>query len=156
LKGFCHKYTSKILTISLLVGLVITSAFENEAGGIRFVQGNWGYASKLAREADKPMFVFVGAPYCQFSQKMEVSFETEDLGLYFNKYFTCKKLDTENPMHNFRASNMGVTSVPTLLFLDKEHHIVHKVTGYRSYDQIIKEAEFALKKIDEEKRRKVR
>jgi thioredoxin-related protein len=140
----------------LLALYLLTTSFEAGIGGTRFIQGKWGVAAKIATENERPMMVFVSAPYCQFCTRMDEVFDQKEVGIFFNQRFVCKKLDTENPLQNFRASNWGISSVPTYVFLNADRQIIHKVSGYKSAKDIINEAKKALRKIEDENRKRLK
>jgi hypothetical protein len=50
-------------------------------------------------------------------------------------------------MTNMRVTNWGVKTVPTMVFLDKNKKVVHMVSGFKTKEQMIKEAQIALSKM---------
>ena len=69
----------------------------------------------------------------------------KDIGKYMNNKFVCKQMNAGNFFNYFRASNWGVSSVPTFVFFDSKHHIIYKSGGYMNADKFMKEVEKALK-----------
>jgi thioredoxin-related protein len=148
-----HLMPSRLkFAVCFLIIIVSAISFKSiklsEAEGVFFREGNWAEVSHLAHNMNKPIFIFVGAPYCYHSDRLEELFKDKEVGRYFNNKFICKKMDTRNVLNNFRASNWGVNTVPTILFMNANHKIIHKFSGKCNKEQLFDQAILALKKMD--------
>ncbi len=133
------------LIITLSVVLFISFSFKSDFG-IKYVDGNWKQALRQAKDDGKPVFLFVNAKgVCIRGQHMEEEMNADGLAAFFNQHFTCGRMNPANLEDNYCLTNWGIHSVPTLIFMDKNHKIARKCYGYKSKQEVLKEAETAMK-----------
>ena len=137
-----------IFGMMLLGFLAMSFSGANKMPGIQFNDGNLNEVSRKANDEEKPIFIFVGAPFCNLSQRMNRIFNNKEVGNYFNEHFVCKMMDASTTFNNLRLSNWGVTSVPSFIYMDSQKHIIYKSTGYKDEDDLIAEAGKVLSKIE--------
>ena len=143
-----------ILSIALTALAVFTMSFKGSAnrGGTHFMEWKWSDVEHQAEVRNKPIFIFVGASYCNISARMTNTFRTKEVGMLLNENFVCNKMFSDNGiMNNLRASNWGVTSVPTYLFFNAKGKLVYKADGFKNKDNMLVEIQTALQKIKESK-----
>lgn len=141
--------------IVLIIVVFVFQSFcvDNESDKqerIKFREEGWRLLCKEASEKERMLFVYVGADYCSTCHKMEASFRSPKLGNLYNKKFISIRFDAKDIIQHQRATAWGVTSVPTLVYLDEDRDVVHMVSGYRDTDGLLKEAETALMKAGKE------
>lgn len=114
--------------------------------GIVFFEGSWTEAMSTAREQRKLIFVDAYTTWCGPCKMMSRNtFPAENVGNLFNENFINVKLDMEQGEGVGFASRYQVNAYPTLLFLNHKGEIVHKVLGYMSPNELIREGRVALK-----------
>ena len=138
------------LTLILTLGLVGMSFRNTGKGGTHFMDWKWSDVEQQAKIRNKPIFIFVGASYCNISARMNFVFRQKEVGEMLNDNFVCNKMFTdEGLMNNMRASNWGVTTVPTYLFFTSEGKLVYKAEGYKDKENMLTEIDAAMQKIKE-------
>jgi thioredoxin-related protein len=108
-----------------------------ERAGVHFVEWSFKEVSYQARISGKPFMVFVTAPYCGESRRMEYVFKSIDVSTFLNKNFICQKLNADGILNNFKAVNMQVTSVPTFFFFDAKGKLLLKEEGYHNKEKFM-------------------
>jgi thioredoxin-related protein len=144
----------KIITGCILAFLMLsfTNDEEYSNNGTNFRENiNVFRVSKIL---DKPVMVYIGADYCQRSQRMEAIFLNKEVGCFLNEHFICKKFKAENPFHVLRANNWGITDVPSYVFFNSNGKVVYSCSGFRDAEQIVFEAKRALAVMQKEFRNK--
>ncbi len=115
------------------------------AQGIHFTKGKFDEILSLAQKENKLVFIDAYTTWCAPCKRMSQSvFPKEKAGRFFNEHFVSSKFDMEKGEGKILAVRYQVKSFPTLLFLDSEGTLIHKVAGYQSVDNLIKEAKKAL------------
>ena len=148
--------TSSIIAalITTIAISFLTMSFTSHTGrgGTHFMEWKWSDVEHQAEVRNKPIFVFVGASYCNISARMNFVFRQKEIGEMLNENFVCNKMFTdESIMNNLRSSNWGVTSVPTYLFFTSKGKLVYKTEGYKDKDNMMTEIQTAMQKIKEAK-----
>lgn len=133
-----------LFIILLSVSMLSFSAKPKKKKATLFEDISWNDVTRLAKERELPIFVFISAPYCNYSRRMERVFKKKEMSTYLKANFICKQLDVSNVFQNIRASNWGISAVPTYLIMDMDGNITYKASGSREVDQLIAEADEAL------------
>src|SRR5207249_2850841 len=102
----------------------------NGRSATHFMQWKWSDCEQQAKIRNKPIFIFIGASYCNISARMNNIFRQKEVGAVLNENFVCNKMST-GIVNNFRASNWGVTNVPTYLFFSPKGKLVYKCDGFK-------------------------
>ena len=126
------------LSIHLLV-------FGQEKKGIEFFDGTWEEALALAKKDHKIIFVDAYASWCGPCKRMAKNvFTDEEVGKVYNRHFINVKMDMEKGKGPEFAQKYGVSSYPTLFFIDEEAQVVNQVKGARNIEQFIALAKATL------------
>lgn len=111
---------------------------------IKFEHSSWKEAQQKAKQEGKIIFVDCYTVWCGPCKAMSKNvFTQKKVGDFFNNNFVNIKLDMEKEGKQYK-SFLGVNAYPTLVFLDAEHNILHKVVGGLEADKLIAAAQLAL------------
>ncbi|NJC27553.1 thioredoxin family protein [Neolewinella antarctica] len=134
---------------SLLFTLLLCTCVRAQAQGIDFFSGTWAEALEKAATEDKLIFVDAYAEWCGPCKRMAADvFPAAEVGDYYNGNFISVKMDMEKVESEEFRQNHSARAYPTLLFINAENEVVHKVVGARSKDGLIQEGGNALNKLD--------
>lgn len=139
----------KVLLIASLafmysLPLIAQENSEDKEKGIAFHEGSWNEALEKSREEEKPIFVDAYASWCGPCKWMTRNVFTDDeVGNYYNENFVNVKLDMEKGEGRNFAKKYGVSAYPTLLYLNSDGEVVHKVRGAKRVEGFIKEGKKA-------------
>lgn len=115
------------------------------AQGIEFEHGTFDEALAKAKKENKLVFMDCYTTWCGPCKYLSKDiFPQQEVGDFFNKNFVSFKLDCEKGEGPDLASKYGVSSYPTLLFIDAEGNAVHKLVGGMPAEDLIKGAKAAL------------
>jgi len=101
---------------------------------------NRGYS--LAKSLKRPVVIDFYADWCRWCRVMDKEvFSDPAVSAFMNKYYVCIRVKTDSPEDIIRygkhvlspgefSSMMGVSGLPTLVFMDKNGEPVTKVPGY--------------------------
>ena len=148
------KHFTLIVTAALILtlGLVGMSFRTTGKGGTHFMEWKWSDVEQQAKLRNKPIFIFVGASYCNISARMVNIFRKKEVGEVLNENFVCNRMNTDDGiMNNMRASNWGVSSVPSYLFFTANGKLVFKSEGFKDKDNMLADIQTAMGKIKETK-----
>lgn len=131
----------KWLLFSMLLGSVLNSGAQ-----IEFEHNiSWSQVKEIARKENKMIFLDAYATWCGPCKWMSANvFTDKSVGDFYNERFVNYKLDMEKGEGPELAKKLGVTAYPTLLFLDKNGELVHRVVGSRDIDEFIENGKNAL------------
>lgn len=125
-----------LLILSLLSIHLI--AFGQEKKGIDFFDGTWEEALELAKKDHKIIFVDAYASWCGPCKRMAKNvFSDEEVGKFYNRHFINVKMDMEKGKGPEFAQKYGVSSYPTLFYIDENAEVVNQVKGARNVDQFM-------------------
>ena len=117
--------------------------------GIDFFKGTWEEALEEAKAKDKLIFVDAYAVWCGPCKRMAATvFKDEKVGKFYNANFINMKIDMEKPPGRKFGKKYPVAAFPTLMYIDGNGKLVHKVKGAQQTEAFIKLGKFALTKID--------
>ncbi len=134
---------NKKIFILLFTCLISGASFAQ----MRFFEGKWGEALKEAKSENKLLFVDAYAVWCGPCRWMANNvFPDEQVSKYFNENFINYKLDMEKGEGPKIAQNYKVTAYPTLLFIDGEGNVKHRVLGAQSVEDLIGAGKTAVQK----------
>jgi thioredoxin-related protein len=148
------KRLSIITGFAILAMCCLFLSFKSEGGkrnGTRFMEWKWSDCEHQAQARNKPIFVFIGASYCNLSARMGNVFRQKDVGELLNENFVCNKMSSEGVWNNVRASNWGVTSVPSFLFFTAKGKLIYKAEGFKDRETMVEEIQTAMQKLNEVK-----
>ncbi|MCZ4695576.1 thioredoxin [Ancylomarina euxinus] len=132
----------KKIIISLLVLLISGNVFSE---GIKFEHGTLNEAFAKAKQENKLIFIDCYTTWCgpckYLSKKV---FTNDEVGDFFNARFINMKMDMESDAGKLISGKYQVKSFPTLLWLDFEGNVQHRVVGASDNKSLIKAAQIAL------------
>ncbi|WP_430815632.1 thioredoxin domain-containing protein [Carboxylicivirga sp. RSCT41] len=100
------------------------------AQGIEFEHGTFVEALARAKAENKLVFMDCYTTWCgPCKQLARDIFPQKEVGDLFNKQFVNLKVDMEKGEGPELAEKYGVKAFPTLLFMDSEGNVLHKVVG---------------------------
>lgn len=115
------------------------------AQGIEFDHGTFNEALAKAKKENKLIFMDCYTTWCGPCKYLSKNiFTQKEVGDFYNKNFVNLKMDCEKGEGPALASKYGVSSYPTLLFIDGEGNAVHKLVGGMPAEDLIKGAKAAL------------
>lgn len=125
----------KIIFTAIFTLSIALTAF---AQGIQFFEGEWNAALEAAKKQEKLIFVDAYAVWCGPCKTMAKNvFPNEKVGEFFNKNFVNLQIDMERGMGLEFAKQYPVSAYPTLLFINAEGKVVHKLMGAQSVDAFL-------------------
>jgi thioredoxin-related protein len=131
----------KILT--LLVATFMCSGLF--AQGIEFEHETFKEALAKAKKENKLVFMDCYTTWCGPCKYLaKTIFPQKEVGDYFNKNFVNVKMDMEKGEGIELCKKYGVSSFPTLLFIDVNGNAVHKLVGGMPAEDLIKGGKAAL------------
>ncbi len=96
-----------------------------------------GHLLEFADIVQKPVFMYFTAPWIESCKRMDQYVYTQDdLAFYFNNHFINYKIDVGGPSASI-ADRYGVTSFPTLLFVDGKGKIMKRHEGPATAAQVL-------------------
>lgn len=126
--------------ILLIIVIAISSVWELKAQGIKFFEGTWEQALAQAKKENKPLFVDAYTVWCGPCKYMSNNvFPVDSVGKFYNENFINVKYDMEKGDGPTFATNYRVTAYPTLLYLNPEGKVLHRIMGGRQPSDFIKE-----------------
>lgn len=132
-------------TISIALFLVIGTCTTIFSQGVKFEKSSILEAFEKAERSGKSVFVDVYTVWCGPCKKMvKQVFPLKEVGEFFNQNFINLKVDAESEEGKIFAKKYKVKGYPTLLFLDVEGEIRHRIIGGVSAEDLIKEGKIAI------------
>ncbi|WP_164977495.1 thioredoxin family protein [Ancylomarina salipaludis] len=115
------------------------------AQGIEFEHGTFKEALAKAKKENKLIFMDCYTSWCGPCKYLAKDiFPQKEVGDYFNQNFVNVKMDMEKGEGIALNKQYGITSYPTLLFIDASGKTVHKLVGGMPAEDLIKGAKAAL------------
>ncbi len=111
----------KYLAMRILLAMIIAGflGIQNAAAQqVVWEESSWRNIEKAAEAQQKPIFLYVYAPYCEICKHMQTVLNGDTLGPYLSQTFVTAKMDSDNLSNNIRLSNWGITIIPSYLVFD--------------------------------------
>jgi thioredoxin-related protein len=129
----------KKLLIFLLIPVLCS------AQGINFQENTFNQLLSKAKKENKILFIDAYAVWCGPCKNMSKNVFTEALvGKFYNTNFINAKIDMEKGEGIIIAANYNVTAYPTLLFIDENGKLLHKIVGFKNPEEFINVGKAAL------------
>ena len=113
---------------------------ETTEVGIRFFNGSWKEALAESKKTGKPIFMDCYTKWCVPCKRLATEvFILPEVGNYFNSRFINVKMDMETTEGKALNKEYQVTGYPTLLFMDGDGHILHRIVGAPPVNILLKE-----------------
>lgn len=133
------------LLLLLACSLFSVTNAATEKKGIQFFEGSWNEVLAESERTGKPIFVDAYAVWCGPCKWMSSKVFTDaEVGAFFNENFINYKYDMEKGEGKAFSRAYAVTAYPTLLFMNAEGRVEHRVVGYREPQPFIEEGKKAL------------
>lgn len=133
---------SLFLTLIFVISGFCVSAQSDE--GIKFEHGSWAEVKAKAKAQEKLIFIDCYAVWCGPCKKLSNEvFPQKEVGDYFNVNFINYKVDVEKGEGIEIGKQFNVVSFPTLLFINDDDEVIHRVRGYADGPKLIEEAKKA-------------
>ena len=127
--------------------LLLATALSLGAQGVAFSEASFDEAVAEAQRDGKLVFVDAYAVWCGPCRRMSSDvFPRADVGAFFNEHFVSLKIDMEQAPGRAFGKRFPVSSYPTLMFIDGAGELVQRVVGAQGPEQLIKQAQLALRK----------
>ena len=133
-----------------LFTLLLLTASLTAQEGIDFFDGSWEEALARATAEDKLIFVDAYAEWCGPCKMMSARvFPDPAVGAYFNANFISVKFDMEKAESaTFRQTHYA-SAYPTLLFINGQNEVVHRLIGARQSEQLLRDAAVAVSRTED-------
>jgi thioredoxin-related protein len=113
------------LAISFLLSVVVI-----QAQGIAFTEGSWAEIKAQAKAENKLIFMDAYTTWCGPCKWLAANVFTDaEVGEVMNTHFINSKFDMEAGEGLDIASEYGVIAYPTLLFVNGDGELVHRICG---------------------------
>ncbi|MBK9632305.1 MAG: thioredoxin family protein [Saprospiraceae bacterium] len=120
-----------------------------QAQGIEFFHGSFQEALDKAQAEGKLVFMDAFTTWCGPCRRMAANtFPDASVGNFYNENFINLKVDMEKGEGRDLSLRYAINSYPTLLYIDGQGKVVHRVSGGRAPEPFIELGKEALKKID--------
>ncbi len=136
-----------IIFIALIViVMVAVYAFANpnvdfkadEKDGIQFHKVTWNDALQLAKQENKLIFLDVYATWCGPCKRLKANtFSNTEVGSFYNKNFVNVAFDGEQGDGVLLMQKYGLSSFPSLLFIDGNEKVVEQTGGYHKPSELL-------------------
>jgi thioredoxin-related protein len=122
-----------------------TKQEEATADTVTFIHEKFNEAIQKARADNKILFVDAYTTWCAPCKMMDKkTFNDEEVATFFNEKFVNLKLDMEQGEGLTIQQRYKVAAFPTLLFLNGDGEVVHKVLGFQDAAQFLAVGKTAL------------
>lgn len=142
----------KRLIFPLVTLFVVFSLFsflknEDKQEGITFKSISFNEALKVSKSSNKLIFMDAYAVWCGPCKFMDKkTFTDPAVAAFFNDNFINLKVDMEKGEGPSLAKRFKVTAYPTLLFIDGNGEVFHKVLGAKQPEEFLKIAKDVVAK----------
>lgn len=118
---------------------------ENDGKGVKFEEGTFAEALALAKKENKLVFMDCYTAWCGPCKILAKKiFPIKEIGDFFNAHFVNIQMDMEKGEGKELAKRYDVKAYPTLLIVDADGNLVHRVTGVRPPQQLLEQMERGL------------
>jgi thioredoxin-related protein len=134
-----------LVLVCLFAGMQSFGIQSDTAQRINFHTKGLQAVFKKAKTEHKLVFILVESKHCAVCRRLD-----RDLGkggeysAVFNENFCSYKVYADDMLKQFQAQNWGVTKVPTMIFMNENHKIVHFAEGYNDIIGLTAEAKKAI------------
>lgn len=128
----------RFLLPGFLFGIIATITAQS---GIQFTEGTWDEVRSKALEENKLIFMDVYTTWCGPCKRMSQNVFTDpQVGVFFNQHFINYQVDAERGEGIGLSNQYQIGAYPTMIFVDYNGQLVHKMTGYRPSEPFLDEA----------------
>ena len=111
-----------------------------------------GHLLEFADLIQKPVFLYFYAPWIESCQRMDQRvFTNTELAYYFNNYFINYKINADGVQKDRElADRYGITTYPTLVFVDGKGKIMKRHIGPATSGQVLEMGYFLHNAVEKE------
>lgn len=133
----------KIISVTLLLASIsYTTAQET---GIKFHHDNWENVLAEAKKENKLIFLDAYTTWCGPCKWMAKNIFTNDtVARFYNEKFICAKIDMEKGEGMEIAKTYNIRNYPTLLYINADGSMAHRVCGSKPAQAFIQDGKDAL------------
>lgn len=119
--------------VLLIILATFTLSSINAQKGIQFIEGkSWDEVLNIAEQQNKIVFLDAYTTWCGPCRKMSRDvFPLQSVASIYNDRFVNVKMDMEKGFGVQVAKKYGIRAFPTLLFVDANGEVLHRVAGYQ-------------------------
>lgn len=141
-----HFYFTTVLLLLFAVQLSAqTSNSSKNSSGINFRELSFSEALKAAKEENKLLFVDCYTTWCGPCKMLSnVVFKDSTFAAYFNSRFVNLKMDMEKGEGIDLKKKYEVKAFPTLLFINAEGQVVHRLVGASEAKVLLKNVQLLM------------
>ncbi|MDR1415263.1 MAG: thioredoxin family protein [Odoribacteraceae bacterium] len=137
-----------LILLSTWCAMLLAGIQHAFAQGIEFLDNEkWENVLERAKQQDKPIFIDGYTEYCAPCKELDKKvFPLPRVGEFFNRNFINVKYDIGTP-EGKRIQQLFsdvITGYPSLVLVDKEGRMIHKVGGFREADTLIARMQAAM------------
>lgn len=131
-----YQFLKNILLIGIIVLFQILAKSQNSK--INFKSLSFSNALEIAKNQNKYIFIDVATEWCGPCKKLDSEVFTNDsVATYFSSAFVNIKIDAEKGEGIEIAKTYKVSAYPTLLIINAEGNLVHRISGFKTPDALI-------------------
>ncbi|MFT3700886.1 MAG: thioredoxin family protein [Agriterribacter sp.] len=132
-------------TIFALLLLFIHVSVFSQDDGIAFKETTFDEAIHAAKQAEKPLFLYVYGPACHFCKIMEKNvFPDKEVSEYYNQTFVDYKVNLDEEQGKILSKQFHISGTPTYLFFDKDGSLIHISGAEKKSQEFIQDGKNAL------------
>lgn len=130
-----YQFLRNSLLIGIFVLLQISAKSQNSK--IDFKPINFSTALENAKKLNRYIFIDVATEWCGPCKKLDSEVFTNDsVATYFNSAFVNIKIDAEKGEGIEIAKTYKVSAYPTLLIINADGNLVHRISGFKTPDAL--------------------
>lgn len=134
-------FISAIFLFTILINLNA----QEKVSSIIFEKLTYEKALLKAKTSGKLLYIYFTDPLCSACKKMEnTTFKNQEIIDLFNSSFINLKLEDNPNFNKLLRKKLGLTRIPTHIFVNAKEEIAHKVTGPLDVSQFIEMGRIAL------------
>jgi thioredoxin 1 len=136
---------SSVVLFAISLGLIVVSCSKykpvlSSQQGINFKVTTLAAAKEMAKDQNKPLFVFAHASWCPTCKKMEQEvLVKKELGNEFNQGIINVAIDIDGPDGQKLKELYPIRATPTLFFFNPDGTISKKIEGFTTADDLLAE-----------------
>lgn len=136
----------RLIIVLIFILPAITWAAPKPSDGIRFDTGTWKEIVAKAKKEKKYIFIDCYTSWCGPCKRLSSEiFPQKEIGDFFNEHFINYKVDMEKGEGIDLSKQFHVGVYPTLLWVEPNGNIVHRVVGFMKAEKLLVEAGNAFK-----------
>lgn len=137
-----------------LVSMALTFADTNSGKSkLTLFDGSFEEAIKLAKKENKAVFIDGYTSWCGWCKELDKrTFSDDAVAEYMNAHFINMKIDMESTEGAVLAQKYRVRGYPSLLFIDHNKEVAHRIDGFVDAASMLNEAKVAQERFEKRKK----